>query len=134
MSNLNAEELVSAYMSVRSEREKLLRQYEDADKALKLDLAQIEAAILEVCNTINADSIKTKYGTAMRKLNERFSCNDWENFYKFILDNEATHLLERRIHQGNIKNFLAEHEGDGLPPGVNVMREFNIVVRKSSEA
>jgi hypothetical protein len=47
MSNLNAEELVSAYMSVRSEREKLLRQYEDADKALKLDLAQIEAAILE---------------------------------------------------------------------------------------
>lgn len=134
MSNLNAEELVNAYVAVRAEREKLLRQYEEADKALKMDLAQIEAAILDVCNTINADSIKTKHGTAMRKLNERFSCNDWENFYKFILDNEATHLLERRIHQGNIKNFLAEHDKDGLPPGINVMREFNIIVRKSSEA
>lgn len=134
MTNLNTEELVSAYIAVRSERDKLLRKYEEADTALKADLAQIEAALLDVCNTINADSIKTKHGTAMRKLNERFSCNDWENFYKFILDNEATHLLERRIHQGNIKNFLAEHDGDGLPPGVNVMREFNITVRKSSEA
>lgn len=134
MSNLNTEELVAIYVRIRSERDKLLRKYEEDDKLLKADLVQIEAAILDVCNTINADSIKTKYGTAMRRLNERYSCTDWENFYKFILDNEATHLLERRIHQGNIKEFLAEHADDGLPPGVNVMREFNITVRKSSEA
>ena len=134
MSNLNTEELVAIYVRIRSERDKLLRKYEEDDKLLKADLVQIEAALLDVCNTINADSIKTKHGTAMRRLNERYSCTDWENFYKFILDNEATHLLERRIHQGNIKEFLAEHADDGLPPGVNVMREFNITVRKSSEA
>jgi hypothetical protein len=27
---------------------------------------------------------------------------------------------------------MAERQGDGLPPGVNVLREFDIVVRKSS--
>jgi hypothetical protein len=48
------------------------------------------------------------------------------------MENDAVDLLERRIHQGNFKQFMAEHERDGLPPGVNVMREFGIVVRKPS--
>jgi hypothetical protein len=42
-------------------------------------------------------------------------------------------LLERRIHQGNFKENLAENEADGLPPGVNVMREFGVSVRKASK-
>lgn len=128
----NTDELVSAYINIRGQREKLLREYEDADKALKADLAQIEVALLELCNSVNADSIRTTHGTVMRKLNERFFCQDWDNFYKFVLENEAPHLLERRIHQSNFKEFLSNHGDDGLPPGVNVMREYGVTVRKSS--
>jgi len=128
----NTDELVSAYINLRNQREKLLREYEDADKALKADMAQIEVALLELCNSVNADSIRTTHGTVMRKLNERFFCQDWDNFYKFVLENEAPHLLERRIHQSNFKEFLSNHGDDGLPPGVNVMREYGVTVRKSS--
>jgi hypothetical protein len=128
----NTDELVSAYINIRGQREKLLRDYEDADKALKADLAQIEVALLELCNSVNADSIRTSHGTVMRKLNERFFCQDWDNFYKFVLENEAPHLLERRIHQSNFKEFLGDHGNDGLPPGVNVMREYGVTVRKAS--
>ena len=128
----NTDELVSAYINIRGQREKLLREYEDADKALKADLAQIEVALLELCNSVNADSIRTTHGTVMRKLNERFFCQDWDNFYKFVLENEAPHLLERRIHQSNFKEFLSNHGDDGLPPGVNVMREYGVTVRKAS--
>jgi len=42
--------------------------------------------------------------------------------------------LDRRIHQGNFKEFIAERQEDGLPPGVNVMREFGIVVRKPASS
>lgn len=129
----NTDELVEAYLLIRSEREKLLREYELADAKLKEDMAQLEVVMLEMCNAVNADSIKTKHGTVMRKLNERYFCQDWDNFYKFVLDNEAVQLLERRIHQGNFKEFLKDHESDGLPPGVNVMREFGVSVRKSSK-
>jgi hypothetical protein len=38
--------------------------------------------------------------------------------------------LERRIHQGNFKEFMSEHANEGLPPGVNVMKELGITVRK----
>lgn len=130
--SVNTEQMVDAYLAIRNEREKILREYEAHDARLKEDLAKIEAALLTVCNDINADSIKTTNGTVIRKLNERFYCNDWDNFRKYVLENEAVELLERRIHQGNFKQHLSDRTGDGLPPGVSVMREFGITVRKVS--
>jgi hypothetical protein len=133
VNTVNTEQLVEAFIAIRDQRERLLREFEAADKALKDESTQIEAALLDICNSVNADSIKTGHGTVMRKLNERFFCQDWDNFYKFVLDNEAPHLLERRIHQSNFREFLNGHEDDGLPPGINVMREFGVTVRKNSK-
>lgn len=127
---MNLEELVKDYLEIRSQREAILAEYEIKDSALKDALKNIEVEMLDICNNTNADSIKTQHGTVIRKLNERFYCNDWDNFRKFVLENEAVELLERRIHQGNFKEFMSERQQDGLPPGVNAMREFGIVVRK----
>jgi hypothetical protein len=133
MSN-DLEMLVSVYIKIRTEREHLLLKYEEEDASLKKDLAQLEVALLSVCNDVNANSINTQYGTVIRKLNERFYCNDWDNFRKFVRENDAVELLERRIHQGNFKQFLSAHKDEGLPPGVNVMREFGVTVRKSNSS
>ena len=129
----DTDQLVEAYLLIRSERDKLRNEYELADARLKEDMSKLEAVMLDMCNSVNADSIKTRHGTVMRKLNERFFCQDWDHFYKFVLENEAVQLLERRIHQSNFREFLKDHENDGLPPGVNVMREFGISVRKASK-
>lgn len=133
MNAVNVEELVGAYLAIRSERERIKAEYESADKALLNDMSQLEAMMLDVCNNMNADSIKTSHGTVMRKLNERYVCNDWDNFRQFVIENEAVELLEKRIHQGNFKQFMEGHVNDGLPPGVNVMREFGVTVRKTTK-
>lgn len=133
MSDINAEEYVEAYIAIRSERERIKSEYEAQDQALKADLAQLEAGLLNICNTVNANSINTQHGTVIRSLKERFICSDWENFKEFVMENDAIDCLERRIHQGNFADFLKERENEGLPPGVNVMREFTITVRKSSK-
>ena len=127
---MNLEELVKDYLELRNQREAVLAEFEIKDNVLKDAMKNIEMEMLSICNNTNADSIKTQHGTVIRKLNERFYCNDWDNFRKFVLENEAVELLERRIHQGNFKEFMTEREGDGLPPGVNAMREFGITVRK----
>ena len=132
MSNVNTEELVSAYIALRDERAKLKEEYESADKKLVDDMEKIEQTMLSICNDIGADSIKTGVGTVIRKVNERFYCTDWENFGNYVLENEAVELLERRIHQGNFREHMASIEGQGLPPGVNVMREYGITVRRAS--
>jgi glycerol-3-phosphate O-acyltransferase len=127
---MKTEELVKGYLAIREARAKILREYEEADADLEQDMKQLEAAMLEICANIDAETIKTTHGTIMRRVSERFFCSDWDNFYRFVHTNDAVQLLEKRIHQGNFRQFLADHVEDGLPPGVNVTREFGITVRK----
>jgi hypothetical protein len=133
-SDLGFEDLVKAYMNIREARQQLKEKYELDDAALSNDMNTIEGLLLNKCNEINASSIRTGYGTVVRKLNERFYCNDWPNFRNFVLEHGAIELLERRIHQSNFKEFMEGRlEKDGLPPGVNVMREYGVVVRKPTK-
>jgi len=120
-------------LTIRTERERIESDWKKHDDELMQEMKLLEQSMLTVCNDTNASSIRTESGTVIRSLKERFTTNDWDNFKKFILENQAVDLLERRIHQGNFKEFIAEHKDEGLPPGVNVMREFTIVVRKPSK-
>mgnify|MGYP003632992461 FL=1 len=130
---VNMEELVKAYLTIRNEREKLKALFEQQDEALKGDMEGLEKVMLQACSEVNADSIRTQHGTVMRSVKERFFCTDWDNFKEFVLAHGAVDLFERRIHQKNFKEFMSEHKDDGLPPGVNAMREMAITVRKATE-
>ena len=129
---IQLDELVKTYLTIRSERDNLARQFEQKDKELKADLAQLEAVMLDSCNELSADSIRTGSGTIIKSLKESFVCSDWGNFKQFVMDNQAIELLQQRIHQSNFKEFLSNRNDEGLPPGISSMREFNIVVRKPS--
>lgn len=126
----NMEELVKAYLTIRNERDRIESEYKEKDADLKNEMVVLEQAMLAGCNEMNADSIKTAQGTVMKQLKERFTCSDRDNFNKFVIEHAAVELFEGRIHQGNFKEFMSGRREDGLPPGVNVMREFTITVRK----
>jgi hypothetical protein len=126
------DELVKVYLTIRNERERIEAEWAVKDKELKTELDVLAQTFMTHCNESNAKSIRTDYGTVIRKLNERYTVSDGTAFRQFVMDNEMPELLEARIAQANFKEFIAERKADGLPPGVNVMREFTIVVRKPS--
>lgn len=128
MSNLD--ELVKTYLTIRSEREKIESEWKAKDQEFKNEQTLLEQQMLGICNESNATSIKTEEGTVIKSLKERYTLSDRDSFNKFVREHDAVELFEARLHQGNFKEFMAEHVDDGLPPGVNVMREFTIVVRK----
>lgn len=130
MSDTTLDELVKIYLTIRSEREKLESDWKVKDTELKNDQALLEQKMLGICNDTNATSIKTDAGTIIKSLKERFTLSDRGAFDSFVREHDAVELYEARIHQGNFKEFITEHADEGLPPGVNVMREFTIVVRK----
>ena len=66
-------------------------------------------------------SVKTRYTTA-----------DWDSFKEFVKEYDALDLYEKRIHQGNMKQFLEENPGK-VPPGLNSQSEYDISVRKPSK-
>lgn len=127
------DELVQAYLNLRNERERIKADYEQRDSLLRADMDGLEQAFLAICNTVGANSINTQHGTVIRSLKERYTCNDWDNFKKFIKEHDALDCLEKRIHQGNFRVLMQELKDDGLPPGVNVLREYDITVRKSTK-
>lgn len=123
-------ELVKAYLTIRNEREKIEMEYKERDTQLKADMAILEQEMLAGCNDMKVESLRTDSGTVIKALKERYTCADRDNFNKFVLETGAVELFEARLHQGNFKEFMSERHHEGLPPGVNVMREFTITVRK----
>jgi hypothetical protein len=123
-------ELVKAYLTIRNEREKIESEYKERDMQLKADMAILEQEMLAGCNDMKVESLRTDSGTVIKSLKERYTCADRDNFNKFVLETGAVELFEARLHQGNFKEFMSERHHEGLPPGVNVMREFTITVRK----
>ena len=127
----NIEELVADYLEMRRLREDLKSIFERDDSELKDAMEAIKVSLLAVCNDTNTNGFKTTSGTVTRQVKERYFCTDWDAFKDFIEKEGSIDLLERRISQKNFKEFMESRE-NGLPLGVNTMREYDIVVRKAS--
>jgi len=130
MSDMKLDDLVTTYLTIRTERNTLKNQWEIRDAELKTDLEQLEQAMLVACNAINADSIRTGSGTIIKSLKETYTCGDWDNFKQYVVENNALDLLQQRISQANFKEFMSTRQDEGLPPGISTLREVSITVRK----
>lgn len=126
----SASDLSKVYLKIRDAREQLKAKYEEKDRELGEQMDVVEAQLLELCKDLEADSIKTPAGTVMRRVATRYWTNDWDTMYNFIKENDAAALLEKRIHQGNMKQFL-EDNPDLFPPGMLVDSKYKITVRRS---
>jgi predicted metal-dependent phosphotriesterase family hydrolase len=130
MSQVTVDQLVAVYIKVRDARDAARRDADRVDADFEAQLDVLNKEILEICKETGADSIKTPHGTAIRSIKSRYWTNDWEKFYQFVFEHHAPELLEKRIHQTNIKQFLEENP-DLLPLGLNVDSEHSITVRRS---
>jgi hypothetical protein len=126
---LPADKLVKVYRKIRD----AINEKEEAHKAeiaaLKEQQDKVSAALLEICNSQNVDSLRTAEGTVSRRAATRYWTNDWESMYRFIKEQDAPFLLEQRIHNGNMRQFLEENP-ETLPIGLNADTKYVISVRK----
>jgi hypothetical protein len=127
------EKMVQVYIKIRDQRAVLKAQFEEQDKTLRDQLDALESELLEVCKKAGADSIRTKGGTIMRGVKTQYWTSDWENMHRFILENQAPELLERRISQSTMKEFLATNP-DKMPPGLNADSRYSITIRRASNS
>jgi hypothetical protein len=133
MNNLHeipADKLAEIYIKIRDKRAEIKEKFEAEDASLKEQQDLLAEEMLEVCYENNADSIKTPAGTIIRKVDTRYWTTDWDSMYQFIQEHDAYPLLEKRIHQTNLKQFLDENP-ELLPAGLQADRKYTVVVRRS---
>ena len=123
------EKMVRVFVKIRDEKADIKRKFDEESKALEDKLNTIRHALLDHCKDTGVESVRTGAGTFFRQVRARYWTSDWESMNEFILEHQAVDLLEKRVHQGNMKMFLEENP-ELFPAGVNVDSEYTVTVRK----
>lgn len=123
------DDLVKVYRRLRDAISEAEEEHATKIASLKEQLDVVSRNLLEFCEEHNLDSIRTPAGTVSRRVQTRYWTNDWESLYKCVDEHGAYHLLEKRINNHNMKEFLEENP-DVLPPGLQVDRKYIVQVRK----
>ena len=125
MSAMNAEKLAAVYVKIRDARRDLAKE----DEKLKAQLDVVAEQLLEICKAQGAQTIRTEHGTISRRLNKHYWTNDWDSFFRFVKDNDAFSLLQHRIHNANMEQFLEENQ-NLHPPGLQADIGQTVVIVK----
>lgn len=121
--------LVRVYIKIRDAREALATKYDEDDGSLKEQQEVVKAQLLDTCKELGVDSLKTGFGTVSRTVKTRYWSSDWGVMHEFIKEHDAMDLLERRVHQGNMKTFLQENP-DVKIPALNSDSAYDVTVRR----
>ena len=124
----SADKLVSVYLKMRN----AIKDKDEEIKKLKEQQDTVSDELLKLCESQEADGLKTPSGTVSRRVISSFWTSDWEHMYAFIKEHNAPQLLEKRIHNGNMKEFLADNP-DVTPEGLQAKNRYAISVRKPTK-
>lgn len=121
--------IVDTYIRIRDAKDMLTNKYKAEVAELDEQMAVLKHKLLDLSKETGITSFSTSNATAYRTVKNRYWTNNWESFYGFMQENAAMELLEKRIHQANMKEFVDQHP-DLHPPGLNVDSEYEITIRR----
>ena len=117
------DKLVAIHTKIKAKMEGLDRQLAELDE----QRTQVRLAIKDQMKALGLTSVQTSTGTVSLMKKTRYNTQDWDSFKAFVLEHQVVDLLEKRIAQTNMAQFLEENPGV-VPPGLNSTTEFDIRV------
>lgn len=123
------EQIVSTYIKLRDKRDMMYQEFKEKTAQLEEDMQTLKHKLLEVSKETGVTSFSSPAGIAYRTVKNRYWTNDWASLYQFMQEHGAMGLLEKRIHQTSMKEFLDENP-EVHPPGLHVDSEYEITVRR----
>ena len=129
---IDMDDLSQQYLRLRQKREILKERFLSEDGELEKAMAGIEEQLLTTLNESNSNSMSTNSAVIMRSVRKRYMPTNWDAVYKLIDKHKAYGLLEKRVHNGNMKDFLEEHP-DEYPAGLNVDSRYAVTVRRKNQ-
>ena len=130
--DMTAGDLAEQYLYYRDLKSQLKQKYEAKEAILDAELDAITNSLMALCNEQDASSIRTDSGTIIRSIKVRYEPRDWDSMHEFILEHSAPYLLQKRVNESAMKEFL-ENNPEELPKGLNIVSEYKISVRKPTK-
>jgi len=120
------DKLVAIHAKIKARQEMLDKQLADLEEQRE----EVRMAIKDQMKALGLTSVKTSFGTVSLSKTTRYNTQDWDSFKAFVLEHQVVDLLEKRIAQTNMAQFLEENPGV-VPPGLNSVTGFDIRVTKA---
>ena len=120
------DKLVAIHAKIKAKMEMLDQQLAELEE----QRTEIRLAIKDQMKALGLTSVKTSFGTVSLTKTTRYNTQDWDSFKAFVLEHQVVDLLEKRIAQTNMAQFLEENPGV-VPPGLNSVTGFDIRVTKA---
>ena len=126
---ITPDKLAKTYLRIRAERSMLSAKYKEEDGNLIRQLDIIKQAMLDHCEDHNVESVRTSEGLFFRSTKKKYWVSEWDAMHRLIVEENAPQLLDKRINQANMREFLEENP-DLKPEGLEIEEEVTISVRK----
>jgi enamine deaminase RidA (YjgF/YER057c/UK114 family) len=126
MSAITADKLASVYAKIKAKRSELSQQ----DTKLKEQQEMVAQEIFNICKEQGVTSLRTAHGLLTRVVKDRYWVNDWKPFEDYLVDRGALHLLQHRISEPNMREWIKDNPND-FPPALNCDREFELRFTKN---
>ena len=126
------DKLAKVYRKMQARVQELTAAYESEVEAIKAQQEEIKNALKDQMLVLGMSSVRTSEGTVVLSTKTRYNTQDWDSFKEFVKEHDALDLLEKRIAQTNMGQFLSDNPGL-VPPGLNSNTEYAISVRKPTK-
>lgn len=123
--------VIDAYIKLRSEKQAKDAAHKAEMKKYDDRLKKLEAWLHLKMSLDGVKAFNTDAGTAYTTTVEQATVSDMDALLGFIRQNDAWHLLEKRVSKTGVREMLDSDMP--LPPGVNWYTSTSINVRKPSE-
>lgn len=117
-------ELTFALFDAKEKKARLNEKIEELNKEIR----DYEMKIWQIMEADDLLKFSTPQGTVYRSPQVSPKVVDWDAFYRYIEQNQAYHMLERRPSRAAFREL---HEAHKLVPGVEAVEYDEIRTRKS---
>jgi hypothetical protein len=130
-SSVTIDDIVKTYVSLRTKKDAIEAETKAklADIAEKMD--KLETWIQLKADELGVTSFKTPHGTAFTVTKDFAQVADWDATLKFIRDEDAYDLLEKRVSKIAVRGYIEKNRE--VPPGINYGTKIEVQIRKPTK-
>lgn len=104
-------------------------EHKEKMKPYREALEKLNGLLLAHLNQIGGDSVKSDAGTVYRTEKKSASIADGDAFMRYVIDNEAFDLMDRKANVTAVVDYIEENHAP--PPGVNFSSTYVVGVRRA---
>jgi hypothetical protein len=124
----NIGDVIRTYMKLRDQKTALETKIKDEVTTIKAKLEKLEAYLKTQMDAQGLTSFKSDFGTAFLTTTDYANVAEWDEVLKFIRDNEAYDMLEKRVSKIAVRGYIEANKA--VPPGITYGTKLEVNIRK----